>query len=87
VQGAPSVAVTFVSAWADVDGLRRRIDSTRAFVPVSGCRGLTRAALARNRAAPPIEVSPVDGTVTLDGRVLAAEPLREVPLSRRYFLR
>ena len=87
VQGAPSVAVTFVSASADVDGLRRRIDSTRAFVPVSRCRGLSRASLARNRAAPAIDVSPVDGTVTLDGRVLAAEPLRVVPLSRRYFLR
>jgi urease subunit alpha len=86
-QGAPSVAVTFVSGSADVDGLRRRIDSSRAFVPVSGCRGITRAALARNRATAPVEVSPVDGTVRLDGRVLAAEPLVEVPLSRRYFLR
>ncbi len=28
----------------------------------------------------------VDGTVTLDGRILAAEPVAEVPLNRRYFL-
>ena len=86
-QGAPSVAVTFVSGSADVDGLRRRIDSGRTFVPVSGCRGITRSSLARNRATAQIEVSPVDGTVRLDGRVLATDPLREVPLSRRYFLR
>ena len=32
-------------------------------------------------------VDPVDGTVTLAGRVLASEPVTEVPLSRRYFLR
>jgi urease subunit alpha len=86
-QGAPSVAVTFVSAGADVERLRRRIDSTRAFLPVMGCRGLTRSQLARNRAIAPIDVDPVDGRVTLDGRALAAGPLEEVPLSRRYFLR
>jgi urease subunit alpha len=87
VQGAPSVAVTFVSAAADVEGLRRRIDSTRVFLPVVGCRGLSRSALARNRAIAAVKVDPVDGRVTLDGRPLAAEPLTEVPLSRRYFLR
>ena len=86
-QGAPSVAVTFVSAAADEDGLRRRIDSARTFLAVSGCRALTRASLARNRATVPVEVSRLDGTVTLDGRVLAAEALTTVPLSRRYLLR
>lgn len=85
--GAPSVAVTFISSSADADRLRRRLDSGRTFVPVSNCRGLTRAALARNRSIAAVEVSPRDGTVTLDGRVLASEPLREVPLSRRYLLR
>jgi urease alpha subunit len=35
---------------------------------------------------PPIEVSPEDGTVTLDGRVLRIDPVVEVPLSRRYLL-
>jgi urease subunit alpha len=85
--GAPSVAVTFVSDSAHVDVLRRRLDTGRALLPVSGCRGISRAALARNRVTAPIEVSPVDGTVMLDGQVLAAEPQAEVPLSRRYFLR
>jgi urease subunit alpha len=86
-KGAPSVAVTFVAASADVAALRRRIDSGRTFLAVSGCRRLTRAALVRNRATAPIAVSPVDGTVTLEGRPLAAEPVTEVPLSRRYLLR
>jgi urease subunit alpha len=85
--GAPSVGVTFISAATDVEGLRRRIDSGRTFVPIARCRGLTRSALVHNRATAPIEVSPVDGTVRLDGRVVAAEPVTEVPLSRRYLLR
>jgi len=84
---APSVAVTFVSSSATPPDLRARLDTSRALVPVSGCRGLTRTSLARNRATAAVEVSPVDGTVTLAGRVLACEPLSEVPLSRRYLLR
>ena len=85
--GAPSVAVTFVSSSASLSHLRARLDTGRSLVPVSGCRGLTRASLVRNRATAPVEVSPTDGTVTLDGRVLGSEPLTDVPLSRRYFLR
>ncbi|HYL41448.1 MAG TPA: urease subunit alpha, partial [Candidatus Binatus sp.] len=84
---APSVAATFVSASADPTALRRRLDSGRIFLPVEGLRGLSRSSLAWNRASPPVEVSPSDGSVALAGRSLAAEPLAEVPLSRRYFLR
>jgi urease subunit alpha len=85
--GARSVAVTFVSASADVASLARRLDSGRTFLPVRGCRGLTRASLHSNRATAPVEVDPGDGRVTLGGRPLASEPVTEVPLSRRYFLR
>ena len=56
-------------------------------VAVAGTRGLTRTDLVHNRAAPPIEVDVTDGSVRLDGRVLAVDPVSEVPLSRRYLLR
>ena len=85
--GAPAVSVLFVSGAADQAAVRRRLDTAREIVAVAGCRGLTRASLARNRATAPIQVDPVDGRVTLAGRVLACEPLSEVSLSRRYFLR
>ena len=84
---APSVSVTFVSASADSDSLRRRLDSARAFLPVVGCRGLTRASLAWNRSTAAVEVDPISGRVSLGGVVVAAEAATEVPLSRRYFLR
>ena len=59
----------------------------RNVVPVQGTRDITRDALAWNRAAPrDLAISPVDGTVTLDGRVLACEPTATVPMSRRYLL-
>jgi urease subunit alpha len=85
--GAPSVSALFVSAAADPTTLRRRLDTGRQILPVAGCRDLGRVSLVRNRATAPIEVDPADGRVTLAGRPLAAEPLTDVPLSRRYFLR
>jgi urease subunit alpha len=85
--GAPSVSLLFVSGAADAAGLRRRLATQREIVAVRGVRGLTRASLARNQATAAIEISPVDGAVTLAGRPLAAEPATELPLNRRYFLR
>jgi urease subunit alpha len=81
-----SVSTTFVSAaaldasFADVLGTRRQ------FVAVRGTRSIRRDDLVRNRTVPQIEVSPEDGTVTLDGRVLRCDPITNVPLSRRYLL-
>ena len=84
---APRVAVTFVAGGVDRAALTARLGTRRRLIPVRGCRGLTRASLARNRATAPIEIDPADGRVTLDGRHLAVEPATDLPLSRRYFLR
>jgi urease subunit alpha len=84
---APSVSVLFVSSSADPAAIRRRLDTRREIVAVAGCRGLTRESLLLNRATAAVTVDPGDGRVTLAGKPLATEPLRQVPLSRRYFLR
>ncbi|HEU4355018.1 MAG TPA: urease subunit alpha [Actinomycetota bacterium] len=81
-----SIATTFVSRIALDGGIRERLGSRRRFVAVHDTRGIGRDALVANRAAPVIEVDPSDGRVTLEGRVLAADPVDEVPLSRRYLL-
>jgi len=68
--------------------LRSRLESTgRTVIAVAGTRGLTRASLARNRDTAPIEIDPTDGRVTLAGRPLEVEPVSDLPLNRRYFLR
>jgi urease subunit alpha len=83
-------SITFVSGSAAAstsdarDGWSRH---GRAVIPVRQTRGLTRASLALNRATAAIEVDVRDGRVSLDGRPLHVEPVREVPLSRRYLLR
>lgn len=84
---AATDSLTFVGAPALRSGLAARLGTRRRLVAVAGCRGLTRASLARNRATAPIEVDPVDGRVALDGRPLAVEPVRDLPLGRRYLLR
>lgn len=85
--GAPAVlSTTFVSRVALEAGIKERLGSRRRFVAVGGTRTVRRGTLERNRAVVPIEVDPRSGTVTLDGRVLAVEPVRDVPLSRRYIL-
>jgi urease subunit alpha len=82
----PALSTTFVSKAALQGGIKDRIGSRRRFVAVEDTRSVRRDTLARNRAVPPIEVDPDDGTVTLDGRVLAVEPVGDVPLGRRYAL-
>jgi urease subunit alpha len=88
-RAAASVSVTFVSDRASADrAVSGRLAATgRTLVPVRGTRGLTRSDLVRNRATVPIEIDPVDGRVSLSGRLLAVDPVSDLPLNRRYWLR
>ncbi|HJQ72849.1 MAG TPA: urease subunit alpha [Actinomycetota bacterium] len=80
------VSTTFVSAAAIDAGIARTLGTRRRLVAVRETRAIRRDGLARNRTVPPIEVSAVDGTVTLDGRVLRTDAVTGVRLSRRYLL-
>ncbi len=81
-----ALSATFVSAAALDAGLARKLGTRRRLVAVRGTRSIRRRDLARNRTVPEIDVSPEDGTVTLNGQVLRSDPVTEVPLSRRYLL-
>jgi len=81
-----SLSVTFVSQAALDAGIQRELGSRRRFTAVRGTRSVRRASLIAGRACPPVEVDHADGTVRLDGRVLAAAPVDDVPLSRRYLI-
>jgi urease subunit alpha len=85
-RAAVRAGVTFV-AGGGLSLARKRAPASRQVIPLGRTRGLSRADLLMNRAAPPIVVDVADGTVTLDDRPLAIGPVDEVPLSRRYFLR
>ena len=85
-RAAASLSTTFVSAASLDAGLAQRLTTARRLVPVHGTRRLRRADLVAAGAVVPVEVSKRDGTVLLDGRILAAEPVDRVPLSRSYLL-
>jgi urease subunit alpha len=81
-----TISTTFVSAASLDAGIAGVLGTRRRLIPVRCTRGIRRSDLARNRTVPAIDVSPADGTVTLDGAVLRIDPVDEVPLSRRYLL-
>jgi urease subunit alpha len=88
-RAAAARSLTFVSSAAAGEP---RIAATlaahgRRLATVHGMRGLTRDALVHNRATAAVEVDVGDGAVSLGGRPLVMDPVREVPLSRRYLLR
>jgi len=84
---APKDAVTFVASGIDGAAPAWRLGTRRTLVPAHGLRGLTRASRHSNRATAPVEIDVRAGAVSLGGRALAADPVTEVPLSRRYLLR
>jgi urease subunit alpha len=82
---ATRLSTTFVSRAALDAGFAST--TRRRIVAVRGTRGLTRTDLTANTSVPNgLEVSRVDGTVTLEGTVLECEPTTALPLSRRYLL-
>lgn len=83
---APRLGVTFAPASA-ADRMRRRSVGGREIVSIGRTRGLSRSDLWLNRATAPIEIDPTDGRVTLAGELLSIDPVAELPLNRRYFLR
>ena len=84
---APRLSTTFVSRAAAEAGIPRSLGTRRRVVPVRNTRGLTRADLVANTAAPDgLTVSARDGAVAIDGRTLTSDPIHTVPLSRRYLL-
>jgi urease subunit alpha len=83
---APRLSVTFAAPGAG-RALGRRLGARREVVEIGRTRALTRADLWSNRATAAVEIDPRDGTVTLDGRRLAVDPVSELPLNRRYLLR
>ncbi len=81
-----SLSVTFVSRAAMDGGIAARLGGERRLAVVAGTRSVRPESLVAGRGSPAITIDPADGTVRLDGRQLAAEPVAEVPLSRRYLL-
>ena len=80
------LGVTFTSQLALDTKFGGASRTSRRVVAVQGTRGLSRNNMVLNRAVPAIEIDPVEATVTLAGRELAADAVRSVPLNRAYLI-
>jgi urease subunit alpha len=81
-----STSVTFVSGAALHYGLLSDLHLAKRLVAVKNTRKVTKRDLLWNDTLPKIEVDPETYTVKADGRILACEPAKVLPMAQRYFL-
>ena len=68
------------------DGLEERLGLNRRMVAVADVRKRSKSDLPLNDALPRIEVEPDTFTVRIDGEVIEADPVTDLPMAQRYFL-
>jgi urease subunit alpha len=79
-------SLSFVSPAALEAGLAERLGLARELVPVADVSARGKADLVNNDALPDIRVDPDTFTVRIDGEVVEAAPVAELPMAQRYFL-
>ena len=81
-----STNLTFVSQVSLAEGALQDLGLRRRLEPVKNCRRIGKRDMVLNEALPKIEVDPETYTVKADGRILACEPAKVLPMAQRYFL-
>jgi urease subunit alpha len=78
--------LSFVSKAAVKNGVAERYGLEREVVAVEHCRDIGKKDMKRNEATPEIKVDADTYQVWVDGKKVSSEPLKELPMSQRYFL-
>ncbi|MCU0960988.1 MAG: urease subunit alpha [Pirellulaceae bacterium] len=78
--------LTFVSQAAVEAGIAEKYGLQREVVAVEGCRTIGKKDMKRNEATPEIKVDADTYQVLVDGEKVGSEPLKELPMTQRYFL-
>ena len=81
------VGATFASRLAIQNDVAGRLGVAKEMLEIRSVRALGKRHMVRNAARPHISVDPRTFEVRADGRLLAGEPVRRVPLARAHFLR
>ena len=79
-------AVTFVSQWAQEDGIGSQLGLSKETIAVSNTRDIGKKDLPLNNATPEIEVDPETYEVRANGELLTCQPAEVLPMAQRYFL-
>ncbi len=86
-RAAPALSASFVHPLAIDRGLKSELGLSKALLPASGTRKLSKSDMMWNDACPNIRVDPQTFDVYVDGEIATCEPARELPLAQRYMLR
>jgi urease subunit alpha len=82
-----SLGVTFVSRLAMEADIQQKLGVQKAVLPIRNIRKISKKDMLHNGAMPDIEVNPQTFDVYADGKLLKCDPVKKVPLCRRYMLR
>ncbi len=77
---------TFVSKLSLEKNVLQQYDLQKMVLPVKNCRNISKKDLIHNDATPQIDVNPENYEVKVDGEIITCEPMKELPLTQRYFL-
>lgn len=79
-------AVTFVSQWAQEEGIGSQLGLSKETIAVSNTRDIGKKDLPLNNTTPEIEVDPETYEVKANGELLTCQPAEVLPMAQRYFL-
>jgi len=81
-----ATCATFVSKLSLEKNIVQGYGLQKMILPVKNCRTISKKDLIHNDATPQIDVNPENYQVKVEGVVISCEPLKELPLTQRYFL-
>lgn len=81
-----NTCATFVSKISLEKNIVQQYGLQKIVLPVKNCRNIGKKDLIHNSATPQIDVNPENYEVKVDGIPVTCEPMKELPLTQRYFL-
>lgn len=81
-----ATCASFVSQVSLEKNIVQQYGLQKMVLPVKNCRTIGKKDLIHNDATPNIEVNPENYEVRVDGEHITCEPMKELPLTQRYFL-
>jgi urease subunit alpha len=78
--------ITFVSKTSLEKNIVQQYSLQKMVMAVSNCRAISKKDLVHNNGTPQIDVNPENYEVQVDGEHITCEPMKELPLTQRYFL-
>jgi urease subunit alpha len=78
--------ITFVSKTSLEKNIVQQYNLQKMVKAVANCRSISKKDLVHNDGTPQIDVNPENYEVRVDGEHITCEPMKELPLTQRYFL-